>query len=108
MVLILPLVVKAAYPRPKEFYVLEHIGSDVVYDNEKNLPPIPPPGFVYEWQYAGYRNADGTITEGKCGVTFAAPWSTMSLQSLSHRPTRPGKSCAVVERSAANTAASGK
>ena len=39
--------------------------SSHLFDNQTKPPPMPPPGMVYQWEYAGYRNKDGTITPGK-------------------------------------------
>ena len=45
----------------KEFYILPHISATEIYDNKDRLPPVPPPGHVYQWELAGIRMSDGTI-----------------------------------------------
>jgi hypothetical protein len=52
-------------PSGKEFYMInDGVANGQLYNNTDKPPPVPQAGFGYVWEYAGYRNKDGTITPG--------------------------------------------
>ena len=44
--------------------------GDHLFDNEKNLPPVAPPGCVYVWEFAGWKMSDGSIKAATGGGMF--------------------------------------
>jgi len=72
----------------KEFYILPHISDSEIYDNKDRLPPVPPPGHIYQWELAGVRMSDGTIKP--IGNSDAAKIANLAGRPLP--PTPPSSS----------------
>lgn len=56
--------------------------------NHPQPVPVPPPGWTYQWEYAGYRNKDGTITSTPKGEKQGGG-STPPIQQLQPLPLAP-------------------